>query len=463
MDDRPRPEPASFRDPSGFVFWHDGTLYRQVNSTFAEEYRRFVDSGLYEELASEGLLVAHEEVGLRPLDAPPAAAVIKPQRVPFVSYPYEWCFSQLKSAALLTLEVQRRALNRGMVLRDASAYNVQFVGCRPVFIDTLSFGSHHEGRPWVAYRQFCQHFLGPLALSAWADPALAQLSRVQIDGVSLDVVGRILPMRTWLRPGMLIHLHLHGRAGATTTKEVRTGTTGRMTINALLGVVDSLRRTVEGLNWEPPHTRWSEYSAEWNYSEAAHQEKRRLVAEFLGLAGIAAPLEIVWDVGANTGEYSRIAAEGAVHVVSFDVDGAVVERHFRKCREQRCGNVLPLVQDLANPSGPIGWHHEERQSLVQRGPADAVLALAVVHHLAFGSNVPLPAIARFFRDISRQLIIEFVPKEDSQVQGMLAMREDVFAGYSRSAFEEAFGRHFVTIRCESIAGTARTLYLMRRA
>jgi ribosomal protein L11 methylase PrmA len=457
---------GSFRDPSGFVFFHEGTAYRQVNAGHAEPLRGLMQSGLYDELVDAGLLVGHEEVDLRLADAPPAHAVLRPQQVPFISYPYEWCFSQLRAAALLTLDIQRRALKRGLVLRDASAYNVQFVGSRAVFIDTLSFGPYAEGEPWAAYRQFCQHFLAPLAMMAMVEPSLGELSRTHIDGVPLALATSVLPLRSRLRTGLLMHLHLHGRSEATTPGAPTPGAarqrTARMGKTAMLGLVDSLDRTVRRLSWSPPRTLWSNYGSNSNYSDAAHARKRALVAEMLADVHSRSRLGMVWDLGANTGAYSRLAAETGARVVSLDGDQAVVECQFRTLAGANDHQILPLLQNFANPSPSVGWNHAERRSLAERGPADLAMALALVHHLAIGGNVPLPAVAEFLHAIGRTLIIEFVPKEDSQVERMLAHREDVFAEYSQRSFERAFSGFFAIVRSAPIDGTMRTLYLMER-
>ena len=209
MDGRDR---ASFRDPSGFVFRRGGVLYRQVNPPYREDYDHLMSSGLYEALASDGLLVAHVERPSVPPHEPGAYRILQPDPVPFLSYPYEWCFGALKAAALLTLEIQRRALAHEMVLKDASAYNVQFMGSRPLFIDTLSFARYQPGRPWVAYRQFCEHFLAPLLLISRVDPRLGRMQAVHLDGIPLDLASRLLPGRTWLRLSPLLHVHLHARA-----------------------------------------------------------------------------------------------------------------------------------------------------------------------------------------------------------------------------------------------------------
>jgi hypothetical protein len=299
MEDSWRPDPGSFRDPSGFVFWHEGVLYRQVNAPSEGQYRPLIDSGLYDELVADHLLVPHEEVSLRPSNAPPAYAVLKPQIVPFVSYPYEWCFGQLKAAALVTLDIQKRAMRRGLTLRDASAFNVQFIGTHPVFIDTLSFGTLDAERPWAAYRQFCRHFLAPLAAVALVDPELGRLSRLHIDGFPLELACRLLPARSWMRPGLAVHLHLHGRTGGDGAAEP-SAAPGRMGRTALLGLIDSLERAVHRLTWTPPETLWSAYSVQCNYSEAAQRQKHQLVAAMLDAVGSQSRLETVWDFGANT-------------------------------------------------------------------------------------------------------------------------------------------------------------------
>lgn len=456
-------DPGSFRDPSGFVFSVDGVIYRQINAGFEVNYDLLMRSGLYDALVKDEALVEHQEVGLTVPGAPPAYKVIRPRRVPFISYPYEWCFGQLKAAALLTLSLQRKALEAGLVLRDASAYNIQFVGVRPVFIDSLSFGPYEEGEPWVAYRQFCQHFLAPLALASTIDPELIQLLRSHIDGIPLPLASRTLPYSTRLRPGLFTHLHLHGRAISRRSGDVaqKEGPKRRGVRKlALLALVDSLERTVAGLSCKDGGTVWADYYDHTNYSSRAEESKKRLVSEFLEQIRHAGPLESVWDLGANTGVFSRLAAEAGAYVVAFDFDHGAVERLFRASSASRDEQVLPLVQNLANPSGGVGWNAAERKPLRERGPADAVLALAVVHHLAIGDNVPLGRVAAFLRPLGRHLIVEFVPKRDSQVVRMLASREDIFADYHEDEFERAFEREYRILRREPVEDSERSLYLM---
>ena len=447
--------PASFRDRSGYVFFEDGQPFRCVNESYRQEFEALKSTGLLEELQTDGMLVSHEEVGFEHLDFPGAFAVLKPRRIELVSYPYEWCFGQLKDAALLTLDIQLRALRRGMTLKDASAYNVQFSGGRPVFIDTLSFERRVEGEPWVAYRQFCQHFLAPLALVAYVDPELGRLSRNLIDGVPLSVASKLLPLRARVRPGIAMHLSAHSRAVAPVWTSAGPA---RMSGTSLMALIDSLVSTVSSIKCKPPASQWSNYYDETNYSGRAAGSKERAVAEAVGTVRP----RIVWDLGANTGAYSRIAAEESSFVAAWDMDPGAVDLHYKGLQGQRRSNVLPLVTDLTNPSPALGWAHAERDSFLDRSNADLALALALVHHLAIGNNVPLTSIADFLSNVAPSLLVEFVPKSDSQVQRMLSSRRDVFPDYTQGAFESSFGRSFKIVRSWPIEDSERTVYLMER-
>jgi hypothetical protein len=449
---------VSFRDPAGFVYRQDGEIRRHVNPVYRQHYDRLMASGLYTELVKERLLVAHEELDVEPLVQPVAYKVLRPELIEFVSYPYEWCFSQLQDAALVTLEVERRALARGMTLKDCSAYNVQFHAGRPIFIDTLSFETYREGEPWVGYRQFCEHFLAPLALMSRLDHRLGQLCRTNIDGIPLDLAARLLPWRSRLRWGLALHIHLHS-----TLQRARSGPTdskggGRVSLLARLGLIDSLQATVRGLRWRPPGGGWATYYQENTYSSDEMQKKARLVAEFLERTGA----DKVWDLGANTGHFSMIASGRGVSTVAFDLDPACVEGNYLEAKKRNDTKLLPLLQDLFNPSPPSGWLNRERASLFDRGKPDLVLALALIHHLAFTGNQPLDNLAEFFAGLSPWLVMEFVPETDSQVQLLRANRRGIHHPYDRSHFESSFTKHFAVIVAEPVSESGRILYLLRR-
>jgi hypothetical protein len=459
-------EPASFRDPSGFIFrGSDATLYRQVNRSYKVNYRRLMDSGLYQELVAHKLLIEHEEAPLPEAVNHDAYRVIRPRELGFISYPYEWSFGALKRAALLTLEIQQRALKAGMSLKDASSYNVQFEGIRPVFIDTLSFESYESGMPWKAYGQFCRHFLAPLALMAKTNVGLNRLLLLHIDGVPLDLASQLLPWRARLHPGLFVHLHLHAKLVqqcGNTSKRV--GSSGeakkrRISFQGLTALLENLRKIISRLTWNPTGTDWAEYYENNSYSSLAFEEKRQTVRRFLDR--IRPPT--VWDLGANTGVFSRIASRTGAKTYAFDIDPACCEINFQVCDREGEQNLLPLFLDLTNPSPAIGWAHRERQSFTDRGPADVAMALALIHHLTIANNVPFHQLAEFFHRLCRHLIIEFVPKDDPQVIRLLRSREDVFEDYSQAAFETAFKRRFVVIESHAVGDDGRVIYLMQAA
>lgn len=447
---------ASFRDPSGFLFTRNGVLYRQINKTYAQDYSLFMGSGLYENLVKNGLLVPHEEVDESPEEPSNCYKVIRPQKVGFISYPYEWSFSQLKDAALATLIVQRRAMKHGLSLKDASAFNIQFHEGKAILIDTLSFKAYKEGEPWVAYRQFCQHFLAPLALMANVDVRLSELFRNHIDGIPLDLASRLLPLRTRLNFGLLTHIHLHAGAQARYAGRVIASSKAGMNRQAFIGLLDSLKNTVQVLDWKPVGTDWADYYTFTNYTESAFEEKRRIIDGWVDRIQPSS----VWDLGANTGLFTRIASEKGIPSISFDIDPAAVEKNYRRVKAEKEKKILPLVMDLTNPSPSLGWNNHERDSLAARGPADMVFALAVIHHLAISNNVPLPELADFFSDLGKWLVIEFVPKSDSQTQKLLASRLDIFDQYVLAEFERYFGERFIIHEKLGISDSERYLYLM---
>ena len=376
--------------------------------------------------------------------------------VPIISYPWEWSFGQLKDAALTTLQIAEAALDRGMMLKDATAFNIQFLRGRPVHIDTLSFEAYEEGRPWVAYRQFCEHFLAPLALMSHVDVRLSSLLRSHLEGIPLDLASKMLPGKTKFSLGLGAHIHAHARAMSHSGGGGRSASFSATALKALLA---NLNSTVESLSWEPVGTTWASYYSETNYPDSAMAEKMKIVRQWT--QGIS-PHGVCWDLGANDGTFSRITAENGLATVAWDLDPAAVELAYRWVKRTRSENLLPLLQDLANPTPAQGWDGRERDSFFERGPVDMMLALALIHHLAIGRNVPLGMIAAAFARMGRTVIVEFVPKEDSQVQRMLAGRKDVFADYHEAEFQRAFHTHFDLIDSHVIAGTKRRLFLWKK-
>ena len=453
--------PASFRDPSGFIFQHNGVLYRQINQRYRNDYDQLMNSGLYKKLVENTLLIPHTEVGQEMAVTADAFQVIQPEPVPFISYPYEWSFSQLKVAALTTLKIQKLALKFGMSLKDSSAYNIQFINGQALLIDTLSFELYQENTPWVPYRQFCQHFLAPLALMAYKDIRLSQLLRVFIDGVPLDMAARLLPFRSYFNIPVLLHLHLHARSQQHFKDKAvkQTNSKQGLSQNALMGLLNGLENGVKKLRWDAQKTAWANYYQDDSYNAVGLQHKQQIIAQFL----TRIKPKTVWDLGANTGLFSRIAGRQGINTVAWDIDPGAVDINYREIRRNKEPNLLPLLLDLTNPSPAIGWHLEERMSITERGPVEMIMALALIHHLVIANNTPLIMVAQFLADLCSWLIIEFVPKEDPKVQRLLTSREDIFPDYTKAGFETAFKRCFAIEQTELIEDSTRILYLMKRS
>lgn len=447
-------EPSSFRDNRGFVFMDGGVVKRQINNAGQASYDSLMSSGLYEELTAAGLLLSHEDAtGKLPKGA---YKVITPRPVTFISYPYEWSFSQLKDAALATLEIQQRAFAKGLTLRDASAYNIQFVGGKPTLIDTLSFEPYVAGSAWQAYRQFCQHFLAPLALMSQVNVGLSSLLRDHIDGVPLQLTADLLPLKAKLRPGLAVHIVAHARVQRQQASNT-SPTTRTISRTSQLGLLDNLKRTIEGLNLPKTDTEWGDYYDNTNYNDDAFSKKAALVEDFIKKVK---PKRVI-DLGANNGLFSRVATKHAELTISADIDPLAVEQNYLTVKKHAETKLVPLLIDLTNPSPALGWHNQERRSFTERGKSDLAMALALVHHLALSNNLPLEMIARYMSDIAPQLIIEFVPKEDSQVQKLLATREDIFPEYTQDGFERAFSTVFDVVATKPVKGSLRTLYLLK--
>lgn len=449
--------PSSFRDPSGFMFYREEKLYRQVNLTYKHHYDFLFQSGLYDLLVSSNLLIPHKEVEISPGDPATVYKIILPDKIPFISYPYEWCFSQLQNAALTTLRILKMALNYNMTLKDASAYNIQFINGKPILIDTLSFEKYHDNRPWVGYSQFCRHFLAPLLLMKYIDGRLNKLMLNFIDGIPLDITSSILQKYSFLKFGTLFHIYFQAKAQSFMINKQISGKKREVSKSSLVSIIDNLIGLIKKLKFKLPRTEWANYYEQTNYTEEGILNKKKIIGDLLGKIKPS----WVWDFGANDGTLSRIASEQGIFTLCFDNDAFAVEKNYRQCLKNCETNIFPLLIDLTNPTPSIGWENRERMSLLERGPTDTLLALALVHHFVISHNLPLSKIADLFRKLCKSLIIEFVPKQDSQVQSMLADREDIFCDYTQENFEHEFSKYFTIKEYVKITDSERSIYSLK--
>ena len=331
---------------------------------------------------------------------------------------------------------------------------------KPIMIDTLSFETYKENVPWVAYKQFCQHFLAPLALMSLRDIRLGKMLRTYIDGIPLDLATKLLPGKTKLNFGLFSHIHMHAKAQQSYAGQDvgKLGDSRGMSKQNLIALIDSLIQTTRKLNWSPAGTEWGDYYDDTNYSSDAIDNKAELVEKFIKKA----KPKLMWDMGANNGYFSRIASKLEINTIAFDIDEAAVEKNYLYQKTKEETHMLPLVLDMTNPSPSIGWHNAERDDISKRSEPDLILALALVHHLSISNNVPFDMLAKYFSDLGERLIIEFVPKSDSQVKRLLSTREDIFPEYNFEGFEAAFSEFFKLEKVEDIEGSERKLYLFKR-
>jgi ribosomal protein L11 methylase PrmA len=448
--------PASFKDPSGFVFEADGKFYRQVNQFYAPQYRQLMDSGLYAQLVKNGQLVSHEEININFTQDKEWFITIFPEAVNYISYPYEWCFAQLKDAALLTLKILRQSLEFGMVLKDATPFNIQFHNGRPIFIDTLSFDTYDPKQPWIAYRQFCQCFLFPLYLEHYLKSDIQKILSTYINGIPVDIIAKLLPLKSRLNLGVWLHVYLQN---TTMINDKENKSQVRFSKKKLTDLVSHLETIIYNFPADKPFkTTWSNYYDDTRLSKEYVDEKEKIVLDMCGQTGA----KTVLDLGANTGHFSKKLASLGMTVVATDTDSRCINKLYLDTTKNSALNILPLVVDVANPSPAIGFNNRERAAFHDRIQTELVLALALIHHLVIGRNIPLPALAAYFHRVSPQLIIEFPPKKDEKVKQMLSSRPDIFLDYDQEHFETAFSTYFTIADQIKIPGTERILYRMIR-
>ena len=448
--------PSSYRDPAGFVFYKDATLFRQVNQAFKKEFDHFTASGLYQHLVEKKILIPHQTIPENLTSSADWYTTLQPETIPFISYPYEWCFDMLKDAALLTLEAAKEAIAYQMMLRDASAYNIQLHNGKPIFIDTLSFEHYDDKKPWIAYRQFCEHFFAPLALMHYLKQPLQNLFIAYPDGIPLTIAASMLPFQSKLSFHGYLHLHLQNSI----SKKIKAGA-GQSKVfskQKMKNLLQSLEDGIKSFSFQKNETAWSNYYEEANQRADYITSKKSIINKWLDKLSF----KLVLDAGANEGEFSELAAKKSAYVISMDADHTSINKLYNKFRHGTIPNIYPMVIDLANPSPAIGVNNQERTSFLNRIKVDLVLALALIHHLVLGRNIPFNKVAEMFYPLTRYLIIEFVPADDKKVEIMTSHKKNLLVNYSEENFTGIFQNYFSLLDKQIIAGTGRTLFLMEK-
>jgi SAM-dependent methyltransferase len=449
--------PASYRDPSGYVFMQEGTVYRFVHPRYASHYDALMSSGLYQWAVDKGLLLSHKEVSVP--NAPAGAhRILKPEQVPVWTYPAEWSFEELRAAALTTLDLNIAALEKGLILKDATPLNIQFVRGRAVLIDTLSFEQHKEGTPWIGFRQFCTGFLYPLLLAHYLPRFPLSMLTSQPEGFSASLTAGMLPRKARFNLSNRLYVYwpasLEAKPQNASNKQVSVSTA------SIQRNLDHLRRRIASLQPAGGTTDWERYYQETILSDAYLRAKEAVIAKWLSEEKPASVL----DLGCNTGAFSLLAATAGSTVTAVDFDAACIDRLFQHCRKEGITNITSLVADFCHPLAGGGWAGQEWKPLLERlAGHEAVFALALIHHLALAKNVPLPFIAKLLHQLtSKYVVVEWVPKDDPKSQELLRHREDIFDAYTQDHWEQALAPLFSTERTETVQGSSRILYYLRR-
>jgi hypothetical protein len=463
-------EPGSFRDPDSRVLVAGEEVFRVLSEAGLADWEALAGSQLFERAVAGGSLIGTRPAngdaalagvaGVEDALAGPPAAILRHDRIPFVSYPYEWTFEMLRDAALLQLDLLLAALDEGLILKDATPYNVQFDGARPVFIDVGSFERLREGEPWAGYRQFCMQALYPLMVQAHRDIAFQPLLRGRLEGISPGEAARMLNGRHRLHRGVLTHVVLHARlerryelsAGDEVRGELRQA---RFKTELIRANARRLRRLVSRLEWKPGASAWAAYRTTNTYDDEDAGRK----SEFVRAAVERVRPSLTWDLGANDGAHSRIAAGSGSYVLALDSDHATVDALYRSLRESGERRILPMVADLADPSPGLGWRGRERRPLGERGRPGLVLCLALVHHLSISANVPLAELIAWLASLGAPAVVEFPTRDDPMVKRLLAAkREGSHPDYARERFERLLDERFEVRRREELGSGTRHLY-----
>jgi SAM-dependent methyltransferase len=454
-------EPGSFRDPESRIFYEGNAVYRALSPEGLRDFEAVQASGLLDDGRVVGTEPVENVAALKDLLVHEPAAVLRHERIPFVSYPYEWTFSMLKDAALLQLDLLLASLEHDIVMKDATPYNVQFKGSRPVFVDVGSFERLREGEPWVGYRQFCMLYLYPLLLQSAKGVAFQPWLRGAIDGITPTQMRALMSFRDRFRRGVFTNVFLHAKLEARYADrpgEVKQEVKRVFKKELFVANVRKMRKLVERLRWDPPEGVWTAYGERNTYTD----DDARRKDEFVRAVATSRQWQLVWDIGANNGRYSRIAAEGAKTVVAVDADQGPVELLYRDLKAEGDERILTLAMNLADPSPGLGWRGLERRALPDRGRPDLVLALALVHHMAIGANVPVREFIDWLASLGSALVIEFPTREDPMVKKLLApKREGLHPDYELGFFERRLNDAFEVERSERLESGTRVLYYAR--
>lgn len=449
---------SSFRDPSGYIFLEEGKVKRVINPIYFEQFDALSDSGFFNTLFKNNLLVPHKVV-LRSADQ----IIIQPEHIPFITYPYEWSFNQYKEAALLTLKLQKFALDHNFSLKDASAFNITFYKGKAIFIDTLSFDFYNENSPWRAYKQFITHFLGPLLLAKHHGTQSLKLLSNFMDGMPLNMIASLLPFKTKLNPFIYSNIHLLAKFESKHSENYKgEAKATRLSKNGQLNIINSLYEFIKKLTLKED-SEWGKYYDKTNYTDEAFNLKSTIIDSWISKL---TPKTLI-DIGGNNGTFVRRIAAKIEHALVCDIDNNAVDINYNILKKEKEDFMTPFVLDVLNPTAAVGFNNKERFSFIKRitdFAPDVTLALAVIHHMSLSGNIPFAMSAEFFASFSKYLIIEFPKRSDSWVQRLLNNKadfKDYFDFYTIENFVDAYAQFFEIIEKAPINNSDRVMFLLK--
>ena len=462
------PDTGSFRDPSGQVYVHDRKVLRGLNAEAARSLNQLILLDFFQQAVQDGNVIATRISPTPPLrmessfGTMPWSAYLTHELVPFVTYPYEWTFGMLRDAASLQLKLLEDCLENEWTLKDATPFNIQFIGAKPVFIDIGSFEPWVSGEPWVGYRQFCSMFLIPLMLKAYLGVDHTRILRSNLEGVSAVDASKLLKGLARFRRGVISHVTFPALVEMSISRRERDNVPAKRRAQnkqskaMVVGLVQSLARLIASFESSIRHTDWSEYDKTHTYAEPDLDAKKKFVEQHVRSKKRGS----IWDIGCNTGTFSQICSPYASQVIAIDGDHDAVEKLYIRESKKRHSNILPIVMDLANMSPGQGWSGQERKSFTDRGTPDLIICLALIHHLRISANIPIKKYLDWLASLKCDVLIEFVDRHDEMVVKLLTNKREQYTDYCRHEFERVVMELFLIRDQKEIKQGSRVLYML---
>lgn len=459
-----QPDSGSFRDRLGRVYIQDNAIYRGLSQSALSDWEALSSTQFFPAAMKDGLVVATETTTAPNIDTSELpeswAGYLKHERLEFVTYPYEWPFDMLKDAALQQLDLMEWALSEDMILKDATPYNTVYRGVQPIFIDIPSFEKLKPGDAWVGYRQFCEMFLYPLMLQSYKDVPYRFWLRGRVDGIDPADCNAMMSMRDRFRPGVFMHVYLQAKlvsAYADSNRSIKKEVANAGFSKELIKTnVRKMKKLVSGLSWNKGKTEWSDYAQSHSYDDENFQKK----IDFVRRSSEAKPRRLSWDIGANTGTFSKILAEHADTVVAMDIDPLAVQKMYNELKSDPKApkNIIPIISNIADASPGLGWRGQERKRLEERGRPNLTICLALIHHVCISAHIPLYQFVDWLASMGTDIVIEMVTKEDAMVKKLLLNKDDIYNDYETEFLEACLEKHFVIEERMAYHNDTRILY-----